>query len=98
MQNEFAVTFEGNCVQVISDGDKDFAFATRLWSDVAKVCEQHDCFNVLGIANTTKPIEAFEAFDHAKLFEDLNIVRPYRIAWVELNLDATEWLLGDNEA
>ena len=54
------------------------------------MCEQHDCFDVLGIANTTAPIEAFEAFDHAKLFEDLNIARPYRIAWVELNLDATD--------
>ncbi len=125
MQNELAVTFEGNYVQVISDGEKDFAFATQLWSEVAKVCEQHECFSVLGIANTTKPIEAFEAFDHAKLFEDLNIAHPYRIAWVELNRDATdmaafvemvltnrglpgrlfenvsdatEWLLGDDDA
>ena len=90
MQNKLDVTFEGDYVQVISDGEKDFAFATQLWSEVAKLCEKHNCFNVLGVANTTKPIEAFEAYDHAGLFDDLNIAHPYRIAWVELNVDAAD--------
>jgi hypothetical protein len=90
MQNKLDVTFEGDYVQAISDGEKDFAFVTRLWSEVAKLCEKHNCFNVLGIANTTAPIEAFEAYDHARLFDDLNIAHPYRIAWVELNLDAVD--------
>ena len=88
MQNKLDVTFEGDYVQVISDGEKDFAFATRLWSEVAKTCEKHNCFNVLGVANTTKSLEAFEAYDHAGLFDDLDITHPYRIAWVELNRDA----------
>ena len=43
---------------------------------------------VLGLANTTKPLQTIEAYDHAKIFTQLGITQKYRIAWVELNPDA----------
>ena len=85
MANELVITFEGDHIQVLSDGAKDFEFSTRLWTGVVGACEENDCFNVLGIANTTKPLETMEAFDHGKLFQELGISRKYRIAWVEQN-------------
>lgn len=54
------------------------------------LCQKHSCFNVLGIANTITPLDVFEGFDHAGLFRALDIGHHYRIAWVELNLDAVD--------
>ena len=85
MQNELTVTFEGDHIHVIADGDKDFEFSEKLWSTVAELCRKHNCFNVLGVANSSKSVEAMEGYDHARLFEELGIGYRYRIAWVELN-------------
>ena len=51
-------------------------------------CEQHDCYNVLGIVDTTVPLTAGEGYEHADLFEQLGIDNKYRIAWVEKNGEA----------
>lgn len=90
MSGQLTVTFEGNHIQVLSDGDKTFEFSVKLWTTVAETCQQHDCFNVLGIANTTEPLEAIDGYEHARLFGDLDIDVRYRIAWVELNPDAVD--------
>ncbi len=90
MQNELTVTFEGDYVQVISDGDKDYDFSVRLWSAVVEQCEKHECYDVLGIANTTTPLEAVEGYDQARLFRTLGIGPRYRIAWVEKSPDAVD--------
>jgi hypothetical protein len=60
MRNKIEVTFEGNHVRVIADGDKDYHFQNRLWQEVTAECEKHQCFKVLGISNTTTPLEAVE--------------------------------------
>jgi len=83
MHNKLEITFEGDHVRVLSEGDKDFAFSVKLWTDVSELCRQQDCFNVLGIATTNSPLEAVEGYDHARLFRDLGIDHKYRIAWVE---------------
>ncbi len=90
MKNEFTVTFEDDLVQVRADGAKDFDFSEKVWTEVVRVCEANGCFDVLGIANTTVPIEVMEGYDHARLFEELGIDQKYRIAWVELNPEATD--------
>ena len=90
MLNQLTITFEGDHIQVISDGDKDFAFAVDLWTQVVAMCQKHNCFNVLGIANTSKPVEAMEGYDHAGLFQNLAITQEYQVAWVELNPDAMD--------
>lgn len=90
MPNQLTVTYEGSHIQVLSDGDKNYDFSVKLWTTVAEMCQKNNCFNVLGIANTTTPIEAVEGYDHARLFRELNIGHDYRIAWVELNPDAVD--------
>ena len=90
MRNRVTVTFEGDHIQALSDGDKNLEFATELWTQIATMSKKHNCFNILGIANTTTPMEAVDGYDHARLFRDLDIQHDYRIAWVELNPDAVD--------
>ena len=90
MENTLEVTFEGDHVLVVADGDKDYRYMNRLWREVATTCEQHECFNVLGLADTRTPVEAVEGYDLPNLFRELGIGQHYRIAWVEKNLDARD--------
>jgi hypothetical protein len=85
MRNKLEVSFEGDHIRVIADGDKDYRFQNRLWQEVTATCEEHDCFRILGISDTTTPLEAVEGYDTARIFRDLKIDSRYRLAWVELN-------------
>lgn len=103
MLNRISVTFEDDHVLVITAGDKDYEYLEQLWPKVARVCEQHQCFNVLGIANTRTPVEAVEAYDLPRIFRDNNIDHRYRIAWVEENpegvhiIDLMESILSNRD-
>ena len=90
MENTLEVTFEGDHVLVIANGDKDYRYMEQVWREVAMACEQHDCYNVLGLADTRTPVEAVEGYDLPNLFRDLGIGQHYRIAWVEKNDDARD--------
>lgn len=90
MPNQLTVTYEGSHIQVLADGDKNYDYSVELWTKVAEMCQKHSCFNVLGIARTTTPLEAIDGYDHARLFPDLGIDQNYRIAWVELEPDAVD--------
>ena len=88
MQNKVEISFEGDHVRVVAEGDKDYQFMVRLWSEVAAACTKHDCYKVLGVANTSTPVEAVEGYDLPHLFHDLDIDHRYRIAWVEIDDNA----------
>jgi hypothetical protein len=92
MEHEMKITFETNYVQVISNGEKNYHTAYELWSKTAEFCTKQKCYKVLGIANSKKIFSPNEAFDHAKLFQDLDIDNRFRIAWVELDEIAKETL------
>ena len=85
MHQQFTVTFKGKYIQAESNGKKSIEFATELWTQIAQLCEQHDCFKVLGIANTSSPVTTLESVQHIELFKQLKINNRYRIAWVEKN-------------
>ena len=88
MENLLEVSFEGDHVLVIADGDKDYRYMDNLWREIALKCDQHECYNVLGLANTTTPVEAVDGYDLPAIFRDLGIGPHYRIAWVEANEEA----------
>lgn len=88
MHNKLVVTFEGDHVRVISDGEKDYEFQERVWTEIVSACKKHDCYRVLGIAHTTVPLEVLEGYDLARLFRELNITHKYKIAWIEHNEEA----------
>jgi hypothetical protein len=85
MKNELKITFEGDYVLAIANGEKDFEFSTKLWTEVVQACRENSCLKVLGIANTTKPLRTMEAYQNAVLFRNLGLTHDFRIAWVELN-------------
>jgi len=89
-RNKLVVTFEGDHVRVISDGEKDHYFQERLWDEVAATCQKHDCYRVLGLAHTTVPLEIVDGYDTARMMRERNISDKYRIAWVEYDDDARE--------
>ena len=88
MDARFTISFEGDHIKVLSNGAKNLEFATQLWTAITEACDEHDCYKVLGIADTTSPMPALEGYQHADLFRKLGIDRNYRIAWVELNQEA----------
>ena len=92
MLNHITVTFEGDHVLVLTDGDKDYDYLEQLWSQVSRACEKHACFNVLGIGNTNTPVEAVEAYELPRIFRENNVDKRYRIAWVEQNPEAADTL------
>ena len=51
---------------------------------------EHDCYKILGIGNSTKPMPTMDSMNHTKLFSDFSISRKYKIAWVELNREAVD--------
>jgi hypothetical protein len=88
MENLLEVTFEGDHVLVIADGDKDYRYMDSMWREIALKCDQHDCYNVLGLANTSTPVEAVDGYDLPAIFRGLGVGPHYRIAWVETNEEA----------
>ena len=85
---QMSVTFMGDYVEARSTGDKSYQTAVMLWHEIIRVCNEHDCYKVLGIGESTKPMPTMDAMNHTKLFQDFSITRKYQIAWVELNREA----------
>ena len=92
MNCEITVTFEGDHILALTAGEKNYAVVEEIWSKISRVCEKHQCFNVLGIANTSQPIEAVEGYELPAVFREYNIDRRYRVAWAELNPDGVDVL------
>ena len=87
MNYQMSVTFMGDYVEARSTGDKSYQTAVTLWREILKVCDEHDCYKVLGIGESTTPMPTMDAINHTKLFQDFSITRKDKIAWVELNRD-----------
>jgi hypothetical protein len=92
MTNRMKVSFEGDHVRAESFGEKSLAWARQLFSEIVAVCVANDCYKVLGIGESTKPVSIMEGFEHVELFRELGINTKYRIAWVELNPNAVKTL------
>ena len=88
MKYQKQVVFKGEYIEAHSIGEKSYQTAVELWSEITKSCVKHNCFKVLGVGESTKPMPVMDAFDHQNLFRDFEVTRKYKIAWVELNKNA----------
>lgn len=88
MRYEMSVFSAGDYVEAHSTGDKSYQTAVTLWNEIIKVCDEHKCYKVLGIGESTTGMPIMDAMHHEKLFRDFAITRKYKIAWVELNREA----------
>jgi len=90
MKTEIKVTFENNYVKIITNGEHNFDIAKKIWSTAVETCASHNCFKILGIANTTIPMSTVDGYNHAELFSEMGIDNKYQIAWVEKNSKVIE--------
>jgi hypothetical protein len=90
MSYEMSVIFMGDYVEARSSGDKSYQTAVALWQEITRVCAEHNCYKILGIAESSIPMPVMDSLKHAQLFKDFNINNRYRIAWAELNPNAVE--------
>jgi hypothetical protein len=88
MGYEMSVVFVGSYVEVRSRGDKSYQTAVALWAEITRVCNQSDCYRILGIAESTTAMPIMDSVKHEKLLADFAVTRKYKIAWVELNPEA----------
>ena len=88
MGDGFTVSFKGDHVRIDSNAERSFDYATALWTEVAKTCQENNCFAVLAVSNAPGPMPVVDGYDHAELFRGLGIGHNYRIAFAELNDEA----------
>lgn len=77
IKTEIEVTFENDYVKIISNGEKNLDLAKKIWSRAVETCVTNDCYKILGIANTTKPISTMDGYYHHKLFRELGLNYKY---------------------
>ena len=87
MSYEMEVTFMGDHVEARSIGDKSYQTAERLWAEITRVCNEHACFRVLGIADSSRQMSVMDSINHEELFRKFGVTPKYKIAWTESNPD-----------
>jgi hypothetical protein len=90
MDKGFKVEFQGDHIRIDTVAERSIEYATALWTEVAGMCNKHDCFAVLAVSRAPNSMPIENGFDHADLFRDLGITTKYRIAFAELSDDARE--------
>lgn len=85
MTYEMQVVFKGNYVEAYSKGVKSYQTSVRLWGEITRLCEENNCFRVLGIADSEQQMSVMDSMNHQQMFRDLGITPKYQIAWAELN-------------
>lgn len=90
MNYSITVTFEGEYVFAQLSGQGSYQVSLQVWQEIAQVCQQHGCFNVLGVSEMNHSMTAIQAYEHKEILKEAGITSRYRIAWVEKNPDARE--------
>ena len=85
MRYKITIRYGSDYLHVQHTGDDSYQIALELWRRIAKACEKHQCFNILGESDTNKLLSTMDAFNHIKIFQDAGITHKHRIAWVNHN-------------
>ena len=82
MNENIIVEFKGDYVHARQYGPDSYDASLELWRRIMTMCEQNNCFNILGENFVTKPLTTMEAYDHITIFKDVGVTFQHRIAWV----------------
>ena len=85
MRYKITIRYESDYLHVRHTGDDSYQISLELWSRIAKACEKHQCFNILGESDTNKLLSTMDSFNHIKVFREAGITPKHRIAWVNHN-------------
>jgi hypothetical protein len=82
MRDEIIIEYEGNYIHVRHYGKNNYDISLDLWRRVKAMCDQYNCFNILGENYTTDELSTMDAFNHLKILELVGLTLQHRIAWV----------------
>ncbi|WP_040351438.1 hypothetical protein [Blastopirellula marina] len=81
MKEESVIEFSGDHIYVVGHGFFSHEQSLNLWRRIVAACQQHDCYNILGKAETRQELSTMDSFKHIKIFEQSGISWKHRIAW-----------------
>lgn len=81
-RDEIIVEFKGDYIHVRHYGRNNYDISLDLWRRVKALCDQHNCFNILGESYTTEELSTMDAFNHLKIVELVGLTLQHRVAWV----------------
>lgn len=91
MALDYTIAPGPSMISVTVEGLPDYLSIDKLWRDIVAACNRHQCFHILGTSNL-EPAGSSEAYDHVAIFEAAGVNRRFRIAWIEENPAAIEWI------
>lgn len=92
MSYTISVEFKGDHILARHTGEDNYRISLELWSKIVDTCTRRNCYYVLGITETTTPLNTMDAFNHGEIFKTLGVTSKYRIAWTERNPAALQSL------
>ncbi|MCC9606892.1 hypothetical protein LOC68_15590 [Blastopirellula sp. JC732] len=90
--DENIIEFLGDHIHVTARGNNSLEKSFRLLCGIVAACEEFDCYNILGEAETKEELSTMGAFKHIDLFMKAGITWKHRIAWVAEAPDKYEQL------
>lgn len=81
-RDEIIVEFKGDYIHVRHYGRNNYEISLDLWQRVTALCNQYNCFNILGENYTTEELSIMDAFNHLKILELVGLTLQHRVAWV----------------
>lgn len=85
MKYEMKITPENGYLHIQVTGEASYTDTLEFWQKVAKACEEHQCYKILGEQNLTKTLTTSEAIDYPKLYKKAGMNESHLVAWVDHN-------------
>lgn len=85
LEYEFTITPCGPYIHVNVEGLGSYDGAVDVWQHIAKACETHQCYNILGEQYLFSTLSTLEALDYPQIFKKAGITKKHRVAWVDRN-------------
>lgn len=92
MRDETFFEFMGDYISVVVTGFDSYRRSAELWKQIAEVCEQYDCYNILGQSRTGGVLSTMDSFKHIDIFQEAGITWKHRVAWVADDAEKYEQL------
>ncbi|WP_246119892.1 hypothetical protein [Blastopirellula retiformator] len=90
--DENIIDFQGDHIHVVARGNNTAAKSLVMFRRIVDACQQHDCYNIIGEAETKEEMSTLEAFKHIEVFTEAGMTWKHRLAWVAADPDKYEQL------
>ena len=88
MDYVISIENKGEYLHVKHAGADSYEISLELWQRIAKACEEHRCYSILGESDNSNVLSTKDAIGHIFIFRQVGITSRHRIAWVNHNPSA----------